>query len=144
MMKRILTISVAAGALMTVASAASAQSSSECVNGYRWINGSTPVTCDVLAPAFAGPPREEFAPPMDEPMYTGSITRPDDTEIVAPNDETADEPVVTGSIGAPDSVNRDDLADQPADDMAWTFAPSREECQPGQYYLGSGERPVAC
>lgn len=145
-MKTILAIGVAAGAIVAVASTASAQGN-DCVNGYRWINGSTPVTCDVLAPAFAGPPQGEIVAPMDEPMYTGSIARPQDEEIVAPNDETGDEPLTTGSISGTDSVNQDDLADQPAGDMAWTFAPSRGECQPGQYYMLdtlSGERPVAC
>lgn len=130
-MKTILAIGISAAALIGASSAASA---AECVNGWTMIKDQIPSRCDTLPSAFSGPgPTEESipvvaedtaTPVIEEPMYTGSIT-----PAAEPLEAESEMPP---RAGAPES---------------FTFAASRDECQPGQYWmmeLNSGNRPVAC
>lgn len=69
-MKTILGMSIAAGFLLA-ASAAYAADDQECMGGYRLIAG-TPIACDDgYTPMLSSSP-----PPVEEPLYTGSISAP--------------------------------------------------------------------
>lgn len=134
-MKKILAIGVASAALFGVSSVASAQE--DCLNGWRMIKDQVPVRCDVLPSAFG--PRES---PVEQ-FVTGAITAPVEA-ITAP----VEEPLYTGSIAAA-PVQESEMPPRPGapESPAYSFATSREECQPGQYWmmeLSSGNRPVAC
>jgi hypothetical protein len=116
-------------------SIAVAPAQDDCLNGWRMIKDQVPVRCDVLPSAF-GPapilggvtaavtaPVEAITAPAEEPLFTGSIA-------AAPFEESEMPP----RPGAPESP-------------PYSFAASREECQPGQYWmmeLSSGNRSVAC
>jgi len=139
-MKKILAIGAAAAALIGVSSVASAQE--DCLNGWRMIKEQVPVRCDVLPSAFG--PRES---PVEQ-FVTGAITAPVNAITAPVNAITApvEEPLYTGSI-APAPVEESEMPPRPGAPESFTFAASRDECQPGQYWmmeLSSGNRPVAC
>lgn len=133
-MKTILAIGLSAAALFAASSVANAQS--DCVNGWHMIKDQIPVRCDQLPSAFSGP--GTFVEPgtvvADE---AGQVVLTEPTPMV-------EEPIYTGSITP---LNESEQPPRPGGPGANTFAASRDECQPGQYWMiemNSGNRPVAC
>ena len=116
----------------------------DCLNGWRMIKDQVPVRCDLLPSAFG--PRES---PVEQ-FVTGAITAPVNA-ITAPVEAITapvEEQLYTGSIAAA-PVQESEMPPRPGapESPPYAFAASREECQPGQYWmmeLSSGNRPVAC
>ena len=135
-MKTIIAIGVSAAALFAVSSVANAQS--DCLNGWHMIKDQIPVRCDVIPSAFSGPGTTYVEPGTVVADEAGPVVLTEPTPMV-------EEPLYTGSI-AP--LNESEQPPRPGGPgAAYTFAASRDECQPGQYWmmeLNSGNRAVAC
>jgi hypothetical protein len=70
-MKTFLGMSIAAAGFLLAASAAYAAEDGECQGGYRILPNDTPIVCDS---GFT--PMLSSQPPVEEPLYTGSIAAP--------------------------------------------------------------------
>lgn len=134
-MKTILAIGVSAAALIAASSVASAQS--ECVNGWHMIKDNIPVRCEVIPSAFSGPGTTFVEPGTMAADEVGPVVLTEPTPVI-------EEPLITGSITPLNESEQPPRAGGPG---TYSFAASREECQPGQYWMmemNSGNRPVAC
>jgi hypothetical protein len=121
-------------------SIAEAPAQEDCLNGYRMIKDQVPVRCDVLPSAFGPAPiLEGVTTAVTAPVVAAAAT----VEAIT---EPVDEPLFTGSIAASPESEMPPRPGAP-ESPAYSFATSRDECQPGQYWmmeLSSGNRPVAC
>ena len=135
-MRTILAIGVSAAALFAASTVANAQS--DCVNGWHMIKDNIPVRCEVLPSAFSGPGTEFVEPGTVVADEAGQVVLTEPTPMV-------EEPIITGSITP---LNESEQPPRPGGPGGtYSFAASRDECQPGQYWmmeLNSGNRPVAC
>ena len=135
-MRTIIAIGVSAAALFAASSVANAQS--DCLNNWHMIKDQIPVRCDMLPSAFSGRGSTHVEPGTVVFEESGPVVLTEPTPVL-------EEPMYTGSI-AP--LNESEQPPRPGGPgSSYTFAASRDECQPGHYWMmemNSGNRPVAC
>lgn len=148
-MKTILVLAAAAATTLAMAGAASAQEL-ECINGYRMVKDQVPVVCHEGprgAGFFASAPDRDFSEEAAPNTGNSEELLLGEAESGTVIEEPAiEEPLYTGSIGATPDVQTGNASELP-DSSDWRFVESREQCEPGRYWmleLESGNRPMAC
>jgi hypothetical protein len=143
-MKRVLALAAGAAAIIVAVSTANA---AECINGYMTLGHQVIVPCDegagAMAPEAGAVPAESVpeatavAPPAPEPETTGSIS-------AAPSEADED---LTGTVENPETAGSISSSPATPEEPRALMAESREECQPGQYWIlqqDDASTPIAC